>query len=258
MPVGRAPRGHGDRGVDRRRGLTPPRSRSTPRTPARQEAAEIILAEYGRIDILVNCAGIALDMPFLEMDDASRDRVLRVNFLGTFNCCRAVLPAMLAQKYGQGRQHLVGDGPGDGRRRSHSLRGVQRRGLGADEVARRRDGSARDHRERRPARRGGDANAGGLLREMGMDPDEVSGRWPRASRSGGSGQPEDIAGVCLMLVSEYTRYVSGRRAHRRRRDVPAGVERLTPARRGRTGGARMDAVCCSRTRRGPRWTAVRA
>ncbi|MBV9228605.1 MAG: SDR family NAD(P)-dependent oxidoreductase, partial [Chloroflexi bacterium] len=43
---------------------------------------------YGRVDILVNCAGIVAVRPFVEMDTATWDRVVGVNLRGTFLCCR--------------------------------------------------------------------------------------------------------------------------------------------------------------------------
>src|SRR5437868_7569765 len=42
---------------------------------------------YGRVDILVNCAGIVAVRPFAEMDTSTWDHVLGVNLRGTFLCC---------------------------------------------------------------------------------------------------------------------------------------------------------------------------
>src|SRR5260370_38328002 len=43
---------------------------------------------YGRVDILVNCAGIFLGRPFVDMDAETWDRVIAVNLRGRFLCCR--------------------------------------------------------------------------------------------------------------------------------------------------------------------------
>jgi NAD(P)-dependent dehydrogenase (short-subunit alcohol dehydrogenase family) len=55
-----------------------------------------IQAEFGRIDILVNDAGICLNIPAEDMDDGSWRRVLAVNLDGTFRCSREVGRVMLA------------------------------------------------------------------------------------------------------------------------------------------------------------------
>jgi NAD(P)-dependent dehydrogenase (short-subunit alcohol dehydrogenase family) len=59
-----------------------------------------ILARWGRIDILINNAGIESMRPFLEIAFAEYERVMRVNTTGTWLCCRAVIPVMLRQKSG--------------------------------------------------------------------------------------------------------------------------------------------------------------
>jgi NAD(P)-dependent dehydrogenase (short-subunit alcohol dehydrogenase family) len=55
---------------------------------------------YGRVDILVNCAGIVASRPFVEMDVATWDQVLRVNLHGTFLCCLEAFRIMASQHSG--------------------------------------------------------------------------------------------------------------------------------------------------------------
>lgn len=55
---------------------------------------------YGRLDILVNCAGIVAVRPFVEMDVETWDRVLAVNLRGTFLCCREAFQIMALQHQG--------------------------------------------------------------------------------------------------------------------------------------------------------------
>ncbi len=55
---------------------------------------------YGRVDILVNCAGLVAVRPFAEMDTATWDSVLGVNLRGTFLCCREAFRIMIEQKQG--------------------------------------------------------------------------------------------------------------------------------------------------------------
>jgi len=60
-----------------------------------------ILDEWGRIDILVNCAGIAHWAPAEEMKEEDWDRVINVNLKGTFLCCKAVAKSMIANRRGK-------------------------------------------------------------------------------------------------------------------------------------------------------------
>lgn len=73
-------------------------------------AVEAVVAEHGRIDVLVNNAGILRDAQLLKvkdgevartMSDADFDTVLSVNLRGVFVCTRAVAPVMVRQ--GSGR-----------------------------------------------------------------------------------------------------------------------------------------------------------
>ena len=66
-----------------------------------QGVEEQVVGRYARIDILVNNAGIYPMKPFLEMTSDDWNKVLRVNLNGAFHCTKAVLPKMVAQKYGK-------------------------------------------------------------------------------------------------------------------------------------------------------------
>lgn len=58
------------------------------------------LKKYGKIDILINNAGIAQDSLSSKMTDQQWDSVINVNLKGTFNCIRAVEEAMTARGKG--------------------------------------------------------------------------------------------------------------------------------------------------------------
>lgn len=58
---------------------------------------ERVLGVYGRVDILINCAGVVTARPFAEMDVATWDRVLNVNLRGTFLCCQQAFAIMARQ-----------------------------------------------------------------------------------------------------------------------------------------------------------------
>ncbi|WP_415578653.1 3-oxoacyl-ACP reductase family protein, partial [Hathewaya histolytica] len=58
------------------------------------------LEYFGKIDILINNAGITKDTLLLRMKEEDFDNVIDVNLKGTFNCVRQVVPVMLKQRNG--------------------------------------------------------------------------------------------------------------------------------------------------------------
>ena len=67
-----------------------------------EKATEATLKAFGQIDILVNNAGIAgINKTVWETDLDEWRKVLRINLNGPFICCKAIVPAMLSQKYGR-------------------------------------------------------------------------------------------------------------------------------------------------------------
>jgi NAD(P)-dependent dehydrogenase (short-subunit alcohol dehydrogenase family) len=59
-----------------------------------------VLDEHGRIDVLVNNAGVSRSVPFHELDEAEWTRVHDVNAKGVFLCCRAVVEHMMDRRAG--------------------------------------------------------------------------------------------------------------------------------------------------------------
>lgn len=59
-----------------------------------------VMDKYGRIDVLVNNAGIVMDAQLKKMTDEQFDKVIDVNLKGTYNCARAVVDIMIAQQGG--------------------------------------------------------------------------------------------------------------------------------------------------------------
>ena len=60
--------------------------------------------EYGKIDIIINCAAIFSTiqvMPIWEISKEEWDALIDVNLTGTFNCCKAVIPTMMEQNWGR-------------------------------------------------------------------------------------------------------------------------------------------------------------
>ncbi|CAJ95161.1 3-oxoacyl-(Acyl-carrier-protein) reductase FabG [Cupriavidus necator] len=66
-----------------------------------KQLAGAALEAYGRIDVLVNNAGLVKDRTILKMDESDWDLVLDVTLKGAFHCCRAVLPAMHERGWGR-------------------------------------------------------------------------------------------------------------------------------------------------------------
>lgn len=58
------------------------------------------IADTGRVDVLVNCAGVILRAGGIDTDDDGWHRVMRVNVDGTFFMCRAALRHMVTQRSG--------------------------------------------------------------------------------------------------------------------------------------------------------------
>jgi NAD(P)-dependent dehydrogenase (short-subunit alcohol dehydrogenase family) len=66
--------------------------------------ARSAIEAFGRIDILVNNAGLFANLgfkPIEGIDHAEWDRVMAVNVRGVFDCSKAVVPTMRAQRYGK-------------------------------------------------------------------------------------------------------------------------------------------------------------
>jgi 3-oxoacyl-[acyl-carrier protein] reductase len=59
-----------------------------------------VMARWGRIDTLVNNAGIVQDAQFKKMTDEQFERVIDVNLKGVYNCTKAVVDIMLEQNSG--------------------------------------------------------------------------------------------------------------------------------------------------------------
>lgn len=64
-------------------------------------AADKLIADAGKIDILCNNAGVAHMVSFLDMDDEGRDFHFDVNIKGAWNSTKAVLPNMRDNQYGK-------------------------------------------------------------------------------------------------------------------------------------------------------------
>lgn len=64
-------------------------------------AIQKVQGEHGRIDFLVNGAGITRDKSFKKMTDEMWQEVIDTNLTGVYNLCKAVWPIMSAQQFGR-------------------------------------------------------------------------------------------------------------------------------------------------------------
>lgn len=165
------------------------------------EAVDQIVKEFGRIDVLVNNAGITKDGLMIKMTEAQWDAVLAVNLKSAFNFIHACTPVMMKQKSGSiiNMSSVVGV-HGNASQCNYSASKAGMIGL-AKSIA------------QEMGRRGIRANAvapGFIMTEMTNQlPEEVKQDWYKKIPLRRGGTPEDIANVCLFLASDMSSYVSG-------------------------------------------------
>ena len=66
-----------------------------------ERMVKAVMRRYGRIDVLVNNAGVMFTETFLDAPDDVWDKTIDVNLKGTYLCSKAVAPIMLKQKKGK-------------------------------------------------------------------------------------------------------------------------------------------------------------
>ena len=161
--------------------------------------------DFGRIDVLVNNAGITRDGLMMRMSEQQWDMVLNVNLKSAFNFIHAVTPIMARQKGGSiiNMSSVVGVS-GNAGQCNYSASKAGMIGL-AKSIA----------KEMGP--RGIRANAiapGFIITEMTNQlPQEVRDAWNQQIPLRRGGTPEDVANVALFLASDLSSYVSGQVIH---------------------------------------------
>ena len=166
-----------------------------------EQMVESALGRFGKIDILINNAGIARDKLILRMTEEDWDAVLDVNLKGTFNCTKAVVKHMSKQRSGKivNIASVVGEMGNAGQANySASKAGV----IGLTKTI------AREF-----AQRGINVNAiaPGYIQTPMTDvlPDKAKEELKRMIPMERLGQPEDVAHAVLFLVSEASSYITG-------------------------------------------------
>lgn len=160
-----------------------------------------IVKDFGRIDVLVNNAGITKDTLLMRMTEEQWDAVITVNLKSVFNFTKAVQRFMLKQRSGSiiNMSSVVGVSGNAGQANySASKAGI----IGFTKSVARELGS-----------RGIRSNAiapGFIITEMTAKiPEDARKAWEESIPLKRGGTPEEVAGVALFLASDLSSYVSG-------------------------------------------------
>lgn len=166
-----------------------------------KEVVAQVLADFGRIDVLVNNAGITKDGLMMRMTEDQWDRVINVNLKSAFNFINAVLPIMLRQRQGSiiNMASVVGVHGNAGQ----SNYAASKAGLIALAKSIAQEVGSRNIRA--------NAIAPGFI-ETAMTaqlPDSVREEWKKKIPLRRGGKAEDIANVATFLASDLSSYVTG-------------------------------------------------
>lgn len=164
-----------------------------------------VMTECGRLDVLVNNAGITRDGLLIRMKEEDWDRVIEVNLKGTFHCTKAALGVMIKQRSGRiiSIASIVGVMGNSGQANYAASKAAI---LGFTKSV------AREY-----ANRGVTANAvapGFIKTAMtGQLSEDVQARMREQIPLGRLGTPEDVAEAVAFLASDAAAYVTGQVIH---------------------------------------------
>jgi 3-oxoacyl-[acyl-carrier protein] reductase len=66
-----------------------------------EAATQEVIKQFGKIDVLINNAGITRDASLQKMTSEQWQQVMDVNLTGVFNCCKAISPNMIQNNFGR-------------------------------------------------------------------------------------------------------------------------------------------------------------
>ena len=165
------------------------------------KAIDEVAADFGRIDVLVNNAGITRDALLMRMTEEQWDLVLKVNLKSAFNLTKAVQKVMLKQKFGSiiNMSSVVGVAGNAGQSNySASKAGM----IGFTKSIAQELGS-RNIRTNAIA-------PGFIITDMtGVLSEEVRKGFESRIPLRRGGTPQDVANVALFLASDLSSYVNG-------------------------------------------------
>ena len=163
------------------------------------------IEKAGRIDVLINNAGITADTLMMRMSDEQFDNVINTNLRATFKLCRACLMPMMKQRYGRiiNMASIVGVVGGVGQANYAASKGAiiaMTKSIAAE-----------------VASRGITANAiaPGFIKTPMTDvlSDELKKKYLEQIPAGRFGEPIDIANACVFLASDEASYINGQTIH---------------------------------------------
>ena len=166
-----------------------------------KENVDKMIAEHGKIDILLNNAGITKDGLMMRMSEAQWDAVIAVNLKSAFNFIHACTPIMMRQKSGSiiNMASVVGV-HGNAGQCNYSASKAGMIGL-AKSIA------------QELGSRGVRANAiapGFIITDMTNQlSEEVKAEWAKRIPLRRGGTPEDVANIATFLASDMSSYVTG-------------------------------------------------
>lgn len=164
-----------------------------------------VLKEWGRVDVLVNNAGITRDGLIMRMKEDDWNAVLQVNLTGTFYCMKALLSPMARQRYGRiiNMASIVG-ATGNAGQANYAASKAAVIGLTKS--------VAREYASRKITV---NAVAPGFVdtamtRALSQDARDALARQIPLGRFG---QPADVAGAVRFLASDAAGYITGQVLH---------------------------------------------
>ena len=163
------------------------------------------IEKCGRIDVLINNAGITADTLLMRMSDEQFDNVINTNLRSVFQLCRAVIMPMMKQKYGRiiNMASIIGVVGGAGQVNYAASKGgiiAMTKSIAAE-----------------VASRGITVNAiaPGFIKTPMTDvlSDELKKKYLEQIPAGRFGEPVDVANVCVFLASDGASYINGQTIH---------------------------------------------
>jgi 3-oxoacyl-[acyl-carrier protein] reductase len=167
-----------------------------------ERAVGQVLDRWGRVDVLVNNAGIYEVLPVEAISEEQWDRVLAVNLKGAFFCCQAVIPAMVQQ--GSGRIVSIASSAG---KSGGTLAGAHYAVSKAGVICLTKQLA----RELGPHGITANAVAPGRIDTpmIHLSSDEENEAFRLRTPLGRLGTPEDVAGAVVFLASDEASFITG-------------------------------------------------